>query len=102
MPIVTSASSCSTAISAVMLSSACKMLGNVIFLIFFCCPREWNMKRQKILFIDYQETEELCKLYARTTGPGTRAIPERHKFFINLGVLINRIAEKCERENGMM
>ena len=51
---------------------------------------------------DYQETEELCKQYASTPGPGTRAIPERHQFFKDLGTTINRIAEKCERENGMM
>lgn len=50
----------------------------------------------------YQETEELCKLYASTKGPGTQAIPERHQFYRNLGTLINRIAEKCERENGMI
>jgi hypothetical protein len=50
----------------------------------------------------YQETEQLCKVYANTKGPGTQAIPERHQFFKNLGTIINRIAEKCERENGMM
>jgi hypothetical protein len=50
----------------------------------------------------YQETEQLCKVYANTKGPGTQAIPERHQFFKNLGTIIARIAEKCERENGMM
>lgn len=50
----------------------------------------------------YRETEQLCKEYANTKGPGTQAIPERHQFFRNLGTIIARITEKCERENGMM
>ena len=50
----------------------------------------------------YEESEQICRLYANTKGPGTRAVPERHQFFINLGTMINRISEKCERENGMM
>lgn len=50
----------------------------------------------------YQETEQLCKEYANSKGPGTQAIPERHEFFKNLGKTITRIAEKCDRENGMM
>lgn len=50
----------------------------------------------------YRETEQLCKEYANTKGPGTQAIPERHQFFRNLGTIIARITEKCERENGMI
>lgn len=50
----------------------------------------------------YEECEALCKEYAVTKGPGTRAVPERHPFFINLGEVIKRVAEKCTRENGMI
>lgn len=50
----------------------------------------------------YQETQQLCKAYANTKGPGTQAVPELHQFFKNLGSIITRIAEKCDRENGMM
>jgi len=50
----------------------------------------------------YQESEELCKEYAKTKGPGTQAIPERHAFFINLGKTVDRYHEKCERENSLM
>lgn len=50
----------------------------------------------------YEETEELCKEYASTKGPGTQAVPEKHRFFQNLGTLIKRISEKCQRENGMI
>ena len=50
----------------------------------------------------YDETEQLCREYASCKGPGTQAIPERHQFFKNLGTIINRISEKCERENGMI
>lgn len=50
----------------------------------------------------YTETEELCKQYADTNGPGTQAVPERHRFFKNLGGIIKRIQEKCQRENGMI
>ena len=54
------------------------------------------------VFVVYTETEQLCKEYANTKGPGTQAIPERHQFFKNLGVVISRITEKCDRENGMI
>jgi len=50
----------------------------------------------------YEETEKLCKQYADTKGPGTQAVPERHQFYKNLGTIITRAAEKCERENGMI
>lgn len=50
----------------------------------------------------YEETELLCKVYASTKGPGTQAVPERHQFFKNLGSLIKRISEKCQRENGLI
>jgi len=50
----------------------------------------------------YSETEELCRVYGSTKGPGTQAIPERHRFFKNLGIMITRISEKCERENSMI
>jgi len=54
------------------------------------------------IFQDYQEAEELCKEYAKTKGTGTQAIPERHAFFINLGKIVDRYHEKCERENSLM
>ena len=44
----------------------------------------------------------MCREYANTKGPGTQAIPERHQFFKNLGSIIERITEKCERENAMI
>jgi hypothetical protein len=50
----------------------------------------------------YDETKNICQIYANLKGPGTQAIPERHQFFKNLGTNIARIAEKCDRENGMM
>ena len=50
----------------------------------------------------YGETEEQCRLYGETAGPGTRAEPERHRFFKNLGAIIKRVAEKCQREIAMM
>jgi hypothetical protein len=50
----------------------------------------------------YAETEELCRVYGATRGAGTQAIPERHRFFKNLGVMIGRVSEKCQRENGMI
>ncbi|RNA06800.1 BRO1 domain-containing BROX, partial [Brachionus plicatilis] len=50
----------------------------------------------------YQETEQICKDYASTKGPGTQAVPERHEFFKNLHKTILRVSEKCERENGMI
>jgi hypothetical protein len=50
----------------------------------------------------YTETERLCRVYANTKGAGTRAMPERHEFFQRLGIIIDRITEKCQRENGMM
>ncbi len=64
--------------------------------------REWSGPVEKFLFEVYAETENLCKEYAKTKGVGTQAIPERHAFFKNLGTVLARIAEKCERENGMM
>lgn len=54
------------------------------------------------MFSVYAETENLCKEYAKTKGAGTQAIPERHAFFKNLGAVIARYSEKCDRENGMM
>lgn len=50
----------------------------------------------------YEETEALCHEYASTKGPGTQAVPEKHQFFKNLGTIIKRTAEKCQRENGMI
>lgn len=63
-----------------------------------------NFKTIYTFFINkvYEETEQLCKEYASTRGPGTQAVPERHLFFKNLGSLIKRISEKCQRENGLM
>ncbi|CAF0957061.1 unnamed protein product [Brachionus calyciflorus] len=50
----------------------------------------------------YQDTEQQCREYAATKGPGTQAVPERHEFFKNLLKTIIRITEKCHRENGMI
>ena len=50
----------------------------------------------------YDETKSLCQVFANLKGYGTQAVPERHQFFKNLGSIIARISEKCERENGMM
>jgi len=50
----------------------------------------------------YDETKNICQIYANLKGAGTQAVPERHQFFKNLGANIARIAEKCDRENGMM
>lgn len=50
----------------------------------------------------YKETEKICAEYASAKGPGTQAVPERHQFFKNLGTIIDRAAEKCDRENGMI
>lgn len=62
-----------------------------------------NMFTLDIFFIKvYNETQLLCQHYAKTKGVGTQAIPERHAFFINLGKIIDRYNEKCQRENTMM
>lgn len=50
----------------------------------------------------YDETKSLCQIYANLKGAGTQAVPERHQFFKNLGTIITRVAEKCDRENGMI
>ena len=50
----------------------------------------------------YDETKVICQTYANLKGAGTQAVPERHAFFKNLGAIIARNAEKCERENGMI
>ena len=50
----------------------------------------------------YEETKSICQIYANLKGAGTQAVPERHAFFKNLGAIISRNAEKCERENGMI
>ena len=54
------------------------------------------------LILVYEETKSICQIYANLKGAGTQAVPERHAFFKNLGAIISRNAEKCERENGMI
>ena len=50
----------------------------------------------------YEQSETLCKQYAKVKGAGTIARPERHPFFQKLGPLIRLHLEKAERENGFM
>jgi len=50
----------------------------------------------------YETAVSLCKDYAQTKGPGTKAKPERHGFFRRLLPLVQRTLDKAERENGMI
>lgn len=50
----------------------------------------------------YEQSETLCKQYAKVKGAGTIARPERHPFFQKLGPLIRLHLEKAERENGFI
>lgn len=91
---------CGDAIKALQLSQKCKKKYFANVFDFYECFK--NLFFVVVFFVVYEETEQLCKTYANTKGHGTQAIPERHQFFKNLGSIISRAAEKCDRENGMM
>lgn len=50
----------------------------------------------------YQEAQELCGKYAKSSGPGFIAKPENHLFFRRIKPLLERHMEKAERENGFI
>ncbi|XP_065185329.1 BRO1 domain-containing protein BROX-like [Sycon ciliatum] len=45
---------------------------------------------------------QMCKEYAKTTGPGTSAKPLEHPFFQRLQPNVQTVLDKCERENGFI
>uniref|UniRef100_A0A914YPZ6 BRO1 domain-containing protein n=1 Tax=Panagrolaimus superbus TaxID=310955 RepID=A0A914YPZ6_9BILA len=50
----------------------------------------------------YKEAEEICVKYAKSSGPGFIAKPEKHLFFRRIQPLLERHLEKAERENGFI
>lgn len=50
----------------------------------------------------YQDAQELCVKYAKASGPGFIAKPEKHLFFRRIQPLLERHLEKAERENGFI
>jgi hypothetical protein len=45
---------------------------------------------------------DICKLYAKASGPGFVAKPENHLFFRRIEPILKRHLEKAERENSMI
>uniref|UniRef100_A0A914CXJ7 BRO1 domain-containing protein n=1 Tax=Acrobeloides nanus TaxID=290746 RepID=A0A914CXJ7_9BILA len=50
----------------------------------------------------YELAEDFCAKYAKATGPGFIAKPEKHLFFRRIQPLLKRHLEKAERENGFI
>ena len=51
---------------------------------------------------DYDSAVKKAHEYSQAKGPGTTCKPEQHLFFRKLQPIIQRMKEKCERENGFM
>lgn len=53
-------------------------------------------------YLVFKQAEDLCKQYAKATGPGTSAKPEKHLFVRKIRPILQRHLDKAERENGFM
>ncbi|KAI3379870.1 hypothetical protein SNEBB_002086 [Seison nebaliae] len=50
----------------------------------------------------YDGVSKICGEYAKTKGPGTAAVPERHAFYKRYGEMLEHHAKKCVRENDII
>ncbi|KAL3872657.1 hypothetical protein ACJMK2_035872 [Sinanodonta woodiana] len=50
----------------------------------------------------YDKAAVTAQEYATAKGPGTVARPLNHRFFRQLGPILKRTVDKCERENGLI
>ena len=55
-----------------------------------------------LLLVVYKQSEELCRQYSTTKGPGTTARPWEHPFFKRIGPQIKKRLDKSTHENGFM